>query len=620
LTNSSGPTSRRRLAFLAITLLAPWILLAMIEIGLRVAWRGGRMAVFDPVTIEGRPFLVPGRSFSHRYFPREDMPPVPPVDVFSAVKPPHTFRIFVLGESSAAGFPYPHNGTFSRVLRDALHDVLPEDGVEVVNLGIAATNSYTMLDVSDDVIAQRPDAVLIYAGHNEYYGALGVGSSIHVGSSPVLVHAYLAAERSRTFVLLQRAVTAAMGATNSTSRGNPATASLMEWVARDQEIRLDSPEFNDGIDQFRRNVGALLQRMRSAHIPVFIASISSNVRDQPPFASPANAPARASFAAAITALARGDSVAARALFERARDLDVIRFRAPTTLNETIHRLSDSLGAVYVPVAERFAALSPAGAPGHELFLEHVHPNQHGYAVIASTFFDAIRARGLLGPRARPERLASWGQYEARMEISAFDRRIVDHLVRTVTTRWPFVARELAEDYRGTYRPVNADDSLALLVSRGGMSWTEAKLRVAAERERLGRPDEALVEYRGILRDTPFLELPNRLVARSLVAMGRPADATPYLEQARRIEPTAEGSYLLGVIALHARQFDRAIALLDEATRMAPTSAASLYQLSLAFGLSRNLAAARATASRALQIDPRYPGLAAWVDALGMRPR
>jgi hypothetical protein len=63
----------------------------------------------------------------------------------------------------------------------------------------------------------------------------------------------------------------------------------------------------------------------------------------------------------------------------------------------------------------------------------------------------------------------------------------------VTTRWPFVAREAALDYRGTYRPSSLTDSLALLVSRGGMTWAEAKLRIASDEEARGHPDSAAVE-------------------------------------------------------------------------------------------------------------------------------
>ncbi len=80
----------------------------------------------------------------------------------------------------------------------------------------------------------------------------------------------------------------------------------------------------------------------------------------------------------------------------------------------------------------------------------------------------------------------------------------------------------------------------------------------------------------------------------------------------------EAVYLLGVVALQQKDFPHAITLLDRAVTMAPTVAAPVYQLSLAFGLSKNLEAARGAAARAAQLDPRYPGLAAWMATLGMR--
>ena len=43
---------------------------------------------------------------------------------------------------------------------------------------MAAVNSYTLLDLVDEIIAIDPDAVLIYAGHNEYLGYLGSGTAL----------------------------------------------------------------------------------------------------------------------------------------------------------------------------------------------------------------------------------------------------------------------------------------------------------------------------------------------------------------------------------------------------------------------------------------------------------
>jgi hypothetical protein len=160
-------TPAKAALFLFITIAFPFLVIGLLEAGLRIANYGGDTSAFQSAPALGSGYLVPGSNVGRRYFPQERFPPSPPGDAFLVTKPAHSLRIFVLGESSAAGFPYPPNGTFARVLEDALTDVLPRDTVEVVNMGMAATNSYTIVDLAGEVIDQRPDAVVIYGGHNE---------------------------------------------------------------------------------------------------------------------------------------------------------------------------------------------------------------------------------------------------------------------------------------------------------------------------------------------------------------------------------------------------------------------------------------------------------------------
>ena len=58
-------------------------------------------------------------------------------------------------------------------LEERLQATFPGREIEVINTALTAVNSYTLLDQADEIAGQRPDAVLIYTGHNEYYGALG---------------------------------------------------------------------------------------------------------------------------------------------------------------------------------------------------------------------------------------------------------------------------------------------------------------------------------------------------------------------------------------------------------------------------------------------------------------
>ncbi len=50
----------------------------------------------------------------------------------------------------------------------------------MINTAMSAVNSYVLKDVASEIAEQSPDAVLIYAGHNEYLGIFGVGSHFSV--------------------------------------------------------------------------------------------------------------------------------------------------------------------------------------------------------------------------------------------------------------------------------------------------------------------------------------------------------------------------------------------------------------------------------------------------------
>lgn len=603
-------TPARRRLFLAITLSLPVVLLGGAELALRIARPDDALPLFVPAVVGDGRFLVANPRVGERYFPSSEQAPAPPPEFFASSKPSNGFRLFVLGESTTAGFPYPRNGTFSRLLRDALRDVLPNDSVEVINLGIAATNSVTLRDLASEIADAHPDAVLVYAGHNEYYGVLGAASTSGGGMSPVLVRASLQLQRLRLGMLLRRA----LGRRGSAPADS--APSFMEILARDREVPLDGPTFVRGREQFAGNLLALLEIFRAEGIPVFVGSPVSNVRDRAPFATPSNAGADSVFRRAQQALAASDSAVARADFPRARDLDVVRFRAPSVFVSTVQDAARAGGATYVPVAERFERAS-GGLPGHELFLEHVHPTRAGVTLLAQAFFDALDSAGFLGRRADRTRLKTWDVYQQASALTPFDERIAYHTVQTLVTRWPFVATSEQRDYRATYRPTGAADSLALLVSRGGLRWEEAKLQVAADYERRARPDSAAEEYRGLVRDQPMAEYPQRLLARALMQQGDSTQGERVLRTALQLEPSSAAALALGQLLIGRKDVRGALPFLEQAVQLDATNTAALYQLSLAYGLVRDIDRARATALALARIDPRYPGLAGWMSAIGL---
>lgn len=423
--------------FTAITFLFPFLLLAAVEVTLRVVGYGSSFPLFEGARRSPQ-YRQPSATVGKRYFPFQQHSPRPSTDSFLVRKPAHSFRVFALGESSTAGFPYSTKGAFTRIVAAQLRDALPNDTVEVVNLGIEATNSYAVADFAGEILDEHPDAILIYSGHNEYYGAPGVGSLGRVASYPWLVRSYLKLQRLRTLQLLRNATKGIAG------RARPVgDAQGIELAARDQMIELGDQSYQRGVAQLEKNLTAAIGKFRGEGVPVFIGSLVSNLRDQRPLAAlstggNAGKSANGSFDEAQQELAAGGQENARKLFMRARDLDEVRFRAPTDFNAVIQRVAKRNGATYVPIEEEFSRASQSGIPGHDLILEHVHPNSRGYALMGRTFFDAIRSSGVLKTRADFSRLRPADYYERGVGITADDERAAAAEVKKVTSRWPFV--------------------------------------------------------------------------------------------------------------------------------------------------------------------------------------
>jgi lysophospholipase L1-like esterase len=623
---------RKARAFLLITIAIPFVLLALLEAGLRLLDRdGGDPLVVSAQVGDGR-YVIPNPRVGVRWFGAESNPPAPRAEPFLARKAEGSLRVVALGESSTYGFPHPPTASFPRALRDMLSDVLPERHVEVINLGIPATNSWTLRDIAGEVIDLQPDAVVIYAGHNEYYGALGVASTAGGGSLPILVRTTLALQRLRTVRAVSRLVARARGAAAGSpaaaeaGQDDVAVATFMETIARNEPIQLGSESFEAGVRQFEGNLVAVLDRLRNAGVPAFVGSLTSNLRGQEPLAHDANDAAGAArdvFERATARLAqaatREDSAALLAEFERARDLDVVRFRAPSAFDSVVFRVAERTGAVYVAVRELFLQRAEGGVPGADLFVEHVHPTAEGYALMASAFAGAMQSAGTL-PEADWTRLRDVDAYASRMHLTRFDSLLTTHTVRTVTSRWPFRAADDAFDYRGTYRPADGVDSLAMFVSRGGMPWAVAKVQLAEQFMRSGDASRAADEYAGLVRDVPpVFEEPWRRYGEALLRAGRLEEAERALSAANEIEPTQSGLRLLAESSMARGDTAQAVVWLEEAVQRWPSDAATWYQLSIVAAMRRDLERARASAVQAARLRPDLPGLGEWLATLGVRP-
>ena len=182
------------------------------------------------------------------------------------------------------GFPFYKNGSFPRILKHRLSKTFPDKNIEVINTGMTAVNSYTLWDLTDKIIEQEPDLVIIYAGHNEYYGALGAGSSVFMGNHPFLVRTYLKLKHLRVFQLLENAYSEIIKS-NAKEGYQVGETTLMEVMAREQQIPYKSEVYQAGIDQFRSNFQKIISKYQAHDVPVILSTLVSNEKDIAPFIS-----------------------------------------------------------------------------------------------------------------------------------------------------------------------------------------------------------------------------------------------------------------------------------------------------------------------------------------------
>ncbi len=471
--DKGGNNSRKkRLIFKTISILLPFFALFLLEISLRVLHYGNDLELF--VEARNRPdYLVLNPAASKRYFINESYAPSGNSELFKKNKDDSTLRIFVLGESTTIGYPFFHNGSFHRWLQYRLMHTFPDRQFEIINLSLTAVNSYTVLGFAKELIRYKPDAVLIYTGHNEFYGTLGVGSSSQIGSSTHINQFVLLLRQLRLVQLLTNTYEKIKNIGGSDAKYSGQT--LMQRMVGDQQIPYGSKLFYQGVNQFVSNMNETLALFNENHIPVFVSNLVCNDRDMKPFVSiPSDnnqssafgknlalgtsaynrgdwvsasrylqvaekiydAHALCNFYLGNLAVIRGDQIKAKFYFTRARDLDGLRFRAPTMINDTISKICSHFPYAHlVDMKTAFEDSSAGRIIGHELMLEHVHPNLTGYAIMSDVFYEALKKEHIISPAKEDE--CTFRQLVQNMPITAVDSLTGMFRISKLKSSWPF---------------------------------------------------------------------------------------------------------------------------------------------------------------------------------------
>ncbi|MBS2098163.1 SGNH/GDSL hydrolase family protein [Carboxylicivirga linearis] len=444
---------KKNTKFKIIAILLPFFFLLLFEIGLRLSGYGVTYNVFSTIPDEEQSdYLVINQDITKKYFRNNVVSSDNPQDVFLASKTDSTFRIFVQGASTVVGFPFYHGGSFPNILRQRLSQTFPDKNIEVINTGITAVNTYTLLDFTDEIIEQKPDVVIIYAGHNEYYGALGVGSSSNFGSHPAIVRTYLAAKDLRIFQLVENTL---VKLTGKKKQPKVDDSTVMEKMVKHQRIPFNSNLYKKGLNQFEDNLEKILRKYAKNNIPVILSTLVSNEKDLKPFISdslsnanlfaneiikdtPETVKLAQKNAKAAYLLGReylkSNTDSAKKYLHLAKELDLLRFRAPEKINDIILSLGKKYNCHMVDMEKMFLNHTEQDVVGNELLTEHVHPNVEGYFVMADAFYNKLRDLQLIG---------SWNHYISSDEafnnipITAIDSLRGAIMVENLKKSWPF---------------------------------------------------------------------------------------------------------------------------------------------------------------------------------------
>jgi tetratricopeptide (TPR) repeat protein len=421
------PSKRIWLFRLIALTVVPALTFGLLELGLRLFGFGYPTSFFIIWREPGdkAATYVENVHFGKRFFPaglaRKPVPVSLPIH-----KEPGTYRIFVLGESAAMGFPNPAT-SFSRILEVMLGEAFPGRRFEVINTAFVAINSHVALPIARECAGHQPDLFVVHLGNNEIVGPFGAAGVLgDYAPNYRLIRASLAVKATRSGQLLERLTHSLLPSGTPRSWGGMA-------MFQDSTLRADDARLDAMLANFRQNLGDICQCGEAVGADVVVCTIPVNLKDCGPFASRHQpllgdeqlAKWNAAYQAGIQleqskkfsdALSRfqeastiddqfaelrfrmarcqlrlGRKKEAQREYSAARDLDALRFRTDSRINEAIREVvSERAPHAQLADAEKdFSAASESEIPGDDLFLEHVHMNFKGSYTLASSVFRKV---------------------------------------------------------------------------------------------------------------------------------------------------------------------------------------------------------------------------------------
>lgn len=598
-------SSRRIWCFRFAALLLPVLMLVLVELALRFTGCGRPTEFFLTVRNSGLAMLTDNPWFGWRFFPPAVARAPRPL-YLAAQKPSDTVRIVVFGESAAMGDPAPAYG-FARQLECLLRSRHPEQKIEVVNAAMTAINSHVIRQIAHDCQSLHADFWLVFAGNNEVIGPFGAGT-VFGRQVPRLaaVRTVLALRTTRIGQLLTRALQ-----DEDAPKQWEGLEFFLPW-----KIAHDSPRLERVYASFTANLGDIAGGGRNSGAKVLLSTVPVNLYHFPPLAS-IHRPGltseqlgdwEASFSAGSKAQAEGrfsdalahftqaaalddgfaqlaferarcelaleQPAAAAASFRRARDLDALRFRTDSRLNNLIRQSAEANDISLLDADAEFARFGD-----EDLFYDHVHLNFTGNYRMALLFATELE-RHWPGAQTNDSPWLTEVEVARRLAWTEFDQRRVGEEMRARMAQPPFNAQSNFQSRDEQWRATLAVPSTPL------ESHAESYQTAIA-----------LDAHDWILRAD---------FARLLEAAGNlPGATTQWVEVTRLMPYAPQGWANLGRLALDAGGVDHAQKYFEEALSRNRDSVEARTEYGRLLAMRGDTEAARQQYQQALRLQPGF---------------
>jgi lysophospholipase L1-like esterase len=576
-----------------VLFIIPVILLALLEFILYSGNYGNDYTTFVKISEKFQNYKFFNPALPQKYFGKSPITPSVIPDGFKEKKEAETFRIFALGGSTTAGFPHPPNGSFPRLLKKMLQKNYPNNNFEVINLGISAVNSITIRDIIDDVLSEFPDLILFYAGHNEYYGAMGPASNVNGFNSAAINRFILNLKDFKTVQLIENTIAAVISIFKDENSGNK---TLMSQIAGRKLVPIDSELFEYGIKQYMENVDYIFSQCNKRNIPVIAGTLFSNLL-QPPLCKFVGCD---SLVAEFDEITKGSELDKNQL-NQIKEEDNLRFRAPERFNEIMKEKSEKYQFTLLDLKQELEEISPDCIIGYNLMMDHLHPTYEGNYIIAKAVLEFIEKDSMI--KSKSEKLTRAGKAKRApfKSYTKLDSVYTYYTINYLLNDFPFVKTRI----NPSYMPATDEESIALEIINGELSWEEAHIKMA--QRYLERKDfiNYVNEINTLIDDKPFDKYPYLIAIEDL----KNANKTNLLEYVYLryfdVYPELSVAINLADIYFEVRNYNEAIYYYERSISV-KRDARIFFNLSACYYSLGNIEKAIENIENCLKMNSNYP--------------